>query len=623
MLEALLPLRPAEILLVDDEPGFLGPAKQALCDALACRVTEATNLADAANLIEEQSFDLLVLDCQLPRSGEAGARQEPDAGVRLLKKAERARPGVPAIVVSGRGYDRPAVQAVARGATYLVKADLEKSHFEQLVAASRRHAPPLKELPPLREFEAIPGDGKKNLHLRIQQEHDSWILGTLRQKGWCWMLVCGDAIVQASSNVDDVPTRVDLERISAERQAVPLFFFRPPGVESRLSPAELIAACPIRMSVRISSVAEREGEVRSDTSVLATMRVASLVGHTYVIAAAFSDPASLMRGSIGQPQILHLGQEAYLAYMTRLRLEANLNGSCVDVEGGAILLQRSMAAHRDIRHDDAAGLIGREALQQLNVEMALSPRPGQWVLRPVASIPGLEAIAKAIEDASGEVIAGSLDPAKGYARLCTTVTRFADASGEGASGLPWELHQVLSKASPFLLRLTAFANLAKIVRCVVDGAWSSREAAAAIPEWREECFQECARAAQMVIRPRGEEDAAAQVFRVALFEEAVKSLKGLAGSDESRQQALLIIQDSARRVPPETMSVGQTKALAQAVAIAARPGVTREEIASIDQTLLSMGLDFAPRGISTDKLQELVRLLDERLSPEGDKHAGS
>ena len=90
------------ILVVDDE----APMRKLLCSNLRASghaVREAADGTEAMKLIEEHTFDLLLLDINMPGP----------SGVQVLRAVRRGME-LPVLMLSGRGRERDKVEAVAR-----------------------------------------------------------------------------------------------------------------------------------------------------------------------------------------------------------------------------------------------------------------------------------------------------------------------------------------------------------------------------------------------------------------------------------------------------------------------------------------------------------------------------
>jgi len=107
-------LKTAEVLLVDDSRMMRAVLKRSLVDLGFTNVTEAVDGGDAVGKMHEKSFDLVLLDMEMPVM----------SGIEVLA-AINVNPtlrGVPVIVISGADQTERAVQCIEAGAEdYLTK----------------------------------------------------------------------------------------------------------------------------------------------------------------------------------------------------------------------------------------------------------------------------------------------------------------------------------------------------------------------------------------------------------------------------------------------------------------------------------------------------------------------
>ena len=102
------------ILLVEDNPGDARLVEILLSEVDAPRfaITHAERLGEALQWLEEQAFDVILLDLSLPDS----------SGLETVSRTRAAVPRTPMVVLSGRDDEEIALQALKGGAEdYLVK----------------------------------------------------------------------------------------------------------------------------------------------------------------------------------------------------------------------------------------------------------------------------------------------------------------------------------------------------------------------------------------------------------------------------------------------------------------------------------------------------------------------
>jgi len=118
-----------KLLVVDDEKDFL----ETLAERLEIRgvdVSAASNGADAVELIEDNEFDVALIDLRMPGM----------SGEELLKKIKKASPLTEVIVFTGHGSLDSAVECLREGSYhYLQKpCDIDKL-LEVLTEAYKKH----------------------------------------------------------------------------------------------------------------------------------------------------------------------------------------------------------------------------------------------------------------------------------------------------------------------------------------------------------------------------------------------------------------------------------------------------------------------------------------------------
>lgn len=101
------------ILVVEDDPDHAQLLTHRLRREFAADLTHFATATAALAVLEQFSFDLILLDYSLPDLN----------GLELLRRCRAAHPEVPVLMITGQGDERIAVQAMKLGASdYLVKA---------------------------------------------------------------------------------------------------------------------------------------------------------------------------------------------------------------------------------------------------------------------------------------------------------------------------------------------------------------------------------------------------------------------------------------------------------------------------------------------------------------------
>ncbi len=122
MLAALKPS--SHLLVVDDEPAL----RRLTAERLATRgfdVVEAESGEEAVELLDRFAFDLLITDLRLPGID----------GTRVIERARERYPSIVAIVVTGYGTVRDAVDAIKSGASDFIAKPF---HFDELMHVVRK-----------------------------------------------------------------------------------------------------------------------------------------------------------------------------------------------------------------------------------------------------------------------------------------------------------------------------------------------------------------------------------------------------------------------------------------------------------------------------------------------------
>lgn len=113
------------VLIVDDHPIVRRGLKQVLQDEPEYSVVEAGNAREALNEIKQQTFDLVIVDIDLP-----GAN-----GIELLKEIKQQNKDTPVLMLSVYPEDQVAVRVLRAGASGFLSKETAP---EQLVVAIRK-----------------------------------------------------------------------------------------------------------------------------------------------------------------------------------------------------------------------------------------------------------------------------------------------------------------------------------------------------------------------------------------------------------------------------------------------------------------------------------------------------
>ena len=107
------------LLFVDDEADLRGPTAERLSDR-GYEVVQAASGEQALELLDQFAFDLIVTDFRLPGMD----------GTQLIDAARQRYPSIVAIVITGYGTVRDAVDAIKRGASDFITKPF---HFDELM----------------------------------------------------------------------------------------------------------------------------------------------------------------------------------------------------------------------------------------------------------------------------------------------------------------------------------------------------------------------------------------------------------------------------------------------------------------------------------------------------------
>ncbi len=111
------------VLYVDDEPDLLTIGKLFLEESGDFTITTAPNAAEALMLLEQEKFDAIVSDYQMPEMD----------GIQFLVEVRTRFGPTPFILFTGRGREEVVIQAINSGADfYLQKGGDPGAQFAEL-----------------------------------------------------------------------------------------------------------------------------------------------------------------------------------------------------------------------------------------------------------------------------------------------------------------------------------------------------------------------------------------------------------------------------------------------------------------------------------------------------------
>ncbi|MCX6697718.1 MAG: PAS domain S-box protein, partial [Methanoregula sp.] len=111
------------VLYVDDDPRLLDLCKVFLEKSGDFAVTTALSAPDAIRLLEQERFDAIISDYQMPDMD----------GIKFLKQIKANGNKTPFIIITGKGYEKVVIAALNAGADgYFQKSGEPKLHFAEL-----------------------------------------------------------------------------------------------------------------------------------------------------------------------------------------------------------------------------------------------------------------------------------------------------------------------------------------------------------------------------------------------------------------------------------------------------------------------------------------------------------
>ena len=118
---------PQKVLIVDDEKDFLDIIAERIL-ARGMDVSTATSAEDALNMVEEESFDVVILDFMMPALD----------GFKALKLMKAKRPEVQIILLTGNVPDEKRVEAKALGALDVIEKPPDLKDLIQKIKKAKK-----------------------------------------------------------------------------------------------------------------------------------------------------------------------------------------------------------------------------------------------------------------------------------------------------------------------------------------------------------------------------------------------------------------------------------------------------------------------------------------------------
>ncbi len=149
------------VLWADDQPEVIHSLEQYIAP-LANHIRFTQDGAETLRLLQEEAFDLLLLDLQMP-PGRWG-------GIEVLQSIGPPPLMLPVVVLSGAGTIRECTQAVRLGARDYVEKEMASNDLERVVMASVKG---WREERPLTDYDVV---------RRLEQQIHARVLDILRTK---------------------------------------------------------------------------------------------------------------------------------------------------------------------------------------------------------------------------------------------------------------------------------------------------------------------------------------------------------------------------------------------------------------------------------------------------------
>jgi len=118
---------PQKVLIVDDEKDFLDIIAERIL-ARGMDVSTASSAEDALNMVEEESFDVVILDFMMPALD----------GFKALKLMKAKRPDMHIIVLTGNVPDEKRMEAKALGALDVIEKPPDLKDLIQKIKKAKK-----------------------------------------------------------------------------------------------------------------------------------------------------------------------------------------------------------------------------------------------------------------------------------------------------------------------------------------------------------------------------------------------------------------------------------------------------------------------------------------------------
>jgi DNA-binding NtrC family response regulator len=134
----------AKVLLVDDETDFLATLAERL-ETRGLRVSTAASGEDAVAKVDDQSFDLIVLDLAMPGID----------GLETLKRIKAKQPDAEIIMLSGQGSIKTSIEAMKLGAEDFIEKPVNISELMEKISEAKNKRMLVLQSKRVKEIEKI------------------------------------------------------------------------------------------------------------------------------------------------------------------------------------------------------------------------------------------------------------------------------------------------------------------------------------------------------------------------------------------------------------------------------------------------------------------------------------
>lgn len=134
----------AKVLLVDDETDFLATLSERL-EARGLKVNTASSGEDAVAKVDNQSFDLIVLDLAMPGID----------GLETLKRIKAKQPDAEIIMLSGQGSIKTSIEAMKLGAEDFIEKPVNISELMDKISEAKDKRMLVLQAKSVKEIEKI------------------------------------------------------------------------------------------------------------------------------------------------------------------------------------------------------------------------------------------------------------------------------------------------------------------------------------------------------------------------------------------------------------------------------------------------------------------------------------